>query len=325
MISKRIGLAFIILLAINVSTIPLIYLTYWRSSFEKTIIIPKNYGTKQIASLLADELLLPMPQLFAILAKSIALYHNLPLQAGEYNFPLGCNVLDIINKFLLGDVVIHKITIPEGYTLHQIIDALEEAHALIGKPDLNKVSEGYLLPETYYYTYETTRDNLLSKMHAAQVRVWQEYYENRSLALDLSQHEILTIASIVEKEAKIKEELPVIAGVYLNRLKIDMPLQADPTIIYAVTKGRNGEGVNIAEQKSILDSPYNTYMYKGLPPTPIANPGKAAIIATLNPNIHDYLYFVADRDSGAHLFASNYKQHLANINKVKILDRNKKK
>jgi UPF0755 protein len=302
---------------------PAVYLNYWRSTAEKTIIIPKNYRTKQIASLLADELLLPMPQLFAVLAKSLAVYHNLPLQAGEYNFPSNCSVLDIINKLLSGDVVIHKITIPEGYTLHQIIEALKKAPAIIGEPDLSKIGEGYLLPETYYYTYETTFDEILAKMQAAQVNIWQDYWNSRSIRPSLSQHEVLTIASIVEKEAKIKEELPIIAGVYLNRLEIDMPLQADPTIIYASTKGADNEGINIAEQKLILDSPYNTYMYKGLPPTPIANPGKAAIIATLNPSTHNYLYFVAYGNYGNHLFASSYKGHLKNIKKVRYLARKK--
>ena len=217
-----------------------------------------------------------------------------------------------------GDVFDRKITIVEGYTVQQIIKRLNARDDLTGK--ITKTpEEGTLLPNTYHFVKNEGRQDVIDRM-ASNMRValdlaWQRKANNLPIKTKL---EALTLASIVEKETAVAEERNRVAGVFINRLRKNMPLQTDPTVIYAITKGdikEDGKGPlgrRILSKDLQYDSPYNTYKYSGLPPGPIANPGIDSIKATLNPEEHDYIFFVAD-GTGGHVFAKTLAEHNRNV------------
>ena len=233
------------------------------------------------------------------------------LQAGEYAIPPNASLADVLRMLEQGEAVLHKLTAPEGLTTAQILRVLAEHPALEGEVTLTP-AEGALLPETYYFARGAARDDIIREMMAAQDAVFAEIWNDRASALPFStREEALTIASIVEKETALPEERPRIAAVFVNRLRRGMRMESDPTIIYGLT---GGEPLGRGLRRSELDreTPYNTYKIRGLPPTPIANPGRAAIEAVLNPPQTDELYFVAD-GTGGHEFAKTYEQHRSNV------------
>ena len=174
--------------------------------------------------------------------------------------------------------------------------------------------EGYLFPATYQYHAGITAEEVVAMLTERFEAVWTADLLARADELGLSVHEAITLASIVETEARVAAEQPVIAGVFLNRLAVGMPLQADPTVYYAVGLPRTE---TLLDEHLDVDSPYNTYRYPGLPPGPIAAPGEGAIRAVLYPETHDYYYFVAKYDgSGEHYFATTYEEHLENIDRA---------
>jgi UPF0755 protein len=204
----------------------------------------------------------------------------------------------------------HRITIAEGLTSDAAV-ALVNADPVLTGP-VPVVPEGSLLPETYLYERGTTRAELVARMHQAQVKALGELWPKRKEDLPfMSQEDALKLASIVEKETAIASERPRIAAVFINRLKNGMKLESDPTIIYGLTKGA-ALGHPLRQSELATPNPYSTYQIMGLPPTPIANPGKSAIAAVLNPADTNELYFVAD-GSGGHAFASNIADHQKNV------------
>jgi UPF0755 protein len=241
------------------------------------------------------------------------------IQAGTYVFQRGVSWGEVVDDLRGGKGLEHAITIPEGWSLYQIvpqlarvldapIDSVRAAvrdtallHALdVPTPTL----EGYLFPDTYVFPDGTTPRAAVRVMVDRFQRVWQPEWDQRLQALAMSRQDVMALASIVEKEARLPEERPVIAAVYLNRLKRGMLLQADPTVQYAL--GRHVARVTFKDLE--IDSPYNTYRHAGLPPGPIASPGRPAIVASLNPANVPYLYFVAHPD-GHHEFTTDFAAH----------------
>lgn len=241
------------------------------------------------------------------------------LKAGEYRIPAKASVIDILDLLVEGKSILHYLTAPEGRTTAQILKLVIADDALEGELTLAPV-EGELLPETYAFTRGETRDGLVADMMKAQDALIEQLWDDRAMDLPYTTvEEAITLASIVEKETGVAAERPLIAAVFVNRLKKGMRLQSDPTIIYGLTQGEPlGRGLRVSEIEKA--TPYNTYVIAGLPPTPIANPGRAAIEAVLNPADSDALYFVAD-GSGGHVFAATLDEHNRNVAEWRKIER----
>jgi len=242
------------------------------------------------------------------------------LQAGEYQFEAGISPNAIIHKLSNGSVLRRVVTIPEGLTSWQIVQRLNKVEDLSG--EITTIPpEGTLLPETYDYQRKQDRQALVTRMQGAMDTAIKQLWDTRQNDLPLKTiEEALVLASIVEKETGTPDERKRVAGVFINRLRKGIALQTDPTVIYALTKGRpknDGKGPlgrRLLRKDLKYDSPYNTYIYPGLPPGPIANPGYEALAATLNPETHDYIFFVAD-GTGGHAFAKTLAGHNRNVAK----------
>lgn len=206
----------------------------------------------------------------------------------------------------------YRVTLAEGVTSWQVVQELRQADFLAGEVEAVPV-EGSLAPDSYEVRRGADRQALLDRMIVAQEALLAELWEQRAEGLPLnSPEEALILASIVEKETGVAEERPQVASVFINRLNQGILLQTDPTVIYGVTEGKGTLGRGLRQSELRRETPYNTYVIKGLPPTPIANPGRAAIEATLNPDTTDYLYFVAD-GTGGHAFAKTLREHNQNV------------
>jgi UPF0755 protein len=215
-----------------------------------------------------------------------------------------------------GKVVQHQFTMPEGLTSEQIVAKLVDTDGLSG--NIREIPrEGSLLPETYRFTRGTTREQMIQRMQAAQRKVVDEVWERRMDGLPLkTSQDLVTLASIVEKETGRPEERTRVAAVFVNRLKQKMKLQSDPTIIYGLVGGRGALGRPIMKSEIEQATPYNTYVIPGLPPGPIANPGRASIEAAANPARTRELYFVAD-GTGGHTFSDSYDQHRKGVSNLR--------
>jgi UPF0755 protein len=242
------------------------------------------------------------------------------LKAGEFMFTQGASVKEVIQTLKEGKAYQRQFTVPEGLTSWQIVELLNGVEGLSGKIE-SIPEEGTLLPETYNYLFGESRIDKIQQMQLSMQNVLDDLWPGRDKDLpEMSRAEVIILASIVEKETAVGEERKRIAGVFLNRLTKGMKLQTDPTVIYAITKGKiedNGLGPlgrRLLRKDLDVDSPYNTYKYAGLPPGPIANPGKDSIAAVLNPEKHEYLYFVAD-GTGGHAFAKTLSEHNKNVQK----------
>ncbi|HUB85284.1 MAG TPA: endolytic transglycosylase MltG [Rhizomicrobium sp.] len=237
------------------------------------------------------------------------------LKAGEYGFPAHASMADAMGILVLGKSIEHKITAAEGLTSQMIANIVESDTVLTGSAG-PVPAEGTLLPETYLFTRGMTRAQMLANMHKAQVKFLNEKWAGRQPDLPVKTREqAIILASVVEKETGIPEERRHIASVFENRLRLGMKLQSDPTIIYGITKGYPlGHGIRQSELAS--NTPYNTYIIPGLPPTPICNPGKDAIAAVLNPEQTNDLYFVAT-GHGGHVFTPSLAAHLQNVAKLR--------
>lgn len=237
------------------------------------------------------------------------------LRAGEYLFPLKASYQEVINILVKGESIVHQLTVPEGLNVNEIFHLIDAAERLSGSLPSLIPDEGTLMPETYNYTYGDSKLDMVSRMKKEMSTFLDKVWAVRDQSMMLgTKEEVLTLASIVEKETALPIERPLVAGLYLNRLAIKMPLQADPTVVYGLTEGKAdlGRDLTLADLKN--PSPYNTYVYAGLPPKPICNPGKQSIEAVLNPERSQYLYFVAN-GNGGHVFAVTYDEHLKNVAK----------
>ncbi len=242
------------------------------------------------------------------------------LKWGEYLFPRGASTAEALAIVLDGKPIEYRVTIPEGLTSEQIVGRLRDNDVLTG--DIARIPrEGSLLPDTYRFTRGTTRQQMIDQMTQFQTRLLQQIWARRSQDLPLrTPEELVILASIVEKETGKAEERPRVAGVFVNRLNRRMRLQSDPTIIYGIVGGRGALGRPILQSEIQRLTPYNTYQIDGLPPTPIANPGRAAMEAVANPVRHRDLFFVAD-GTGGHVFAETLEQHNRNVANWRRIER----
>lgn len=253
------------------------------------------------------------------------------LQAGEYRFDRPMTPLEVIDKLARGDVFHITVTFPEGLTILEMakifeaqglgraasfVDAAKDASLVRELDPAAKDLEGYLFPETYALPRQTDASKLVRQMVTAFERALTPEIRNAATARQLSVRQLVTLASIVEKETGKAEERPMVAAVYHNRLRIGMALQCDPTIIYALAKAGRFDG-NLHREDLQLDSPYNTYRYPGLPPGPIASPGRASIEAAARPADADVVYFVS-RNDGSHAFARTLDEHNRNVQKYQV-------
>ncbi|HEY1503135.1 MAG TPA: endolytic transglycosylase MltG [Stellaceae bacterium] len=281
----------------------------------KLVVIPKGAGARDIGTVLAANGVIQSGPLFAI--GSYATGRASGFKAGEYEFGAGISPAAAADLIDSGKVYRHKLTIPEGLTSAQIVALIDAAPALEGTIDAEP-PEGTLLPDTYFYVMGNTRQELLQRMHRALEKALAEAWADRAPNLPLnSLAEAVTLASIVEKETAKSDERPRVAGVFTERLKLGMKLQADPTVIYVMTKGGAVPMPHpLGHDDLAVESPYNTYLDKGLPPTPIDNPGLASLKAALQPDDRGELYFVAD-GSGGHAFAKTLEEHNKNVAKLR--------
>jgi UPF0755 protein len=289
---------------------------------HRRIVIASGTSVITISQQLAQNEVIKFPEVFAVIIK--VLKYGKSLQAGEYEFSPHIAPIEIFKKMESGDVVIRKITLPEGLYTSQILELISADPAQSGDIPEN-IAQGELLPETYEYQYGDLRANMLKRMQEARRKVLSELWDRRQEGLPLaSQNEALVLASIIEKETALPDERRRIAAVFINRLRKNMRLQTDPTVIYAVTGGKYVLNRPLSHHDLEIESLYNTYKNQGLPPTPICNPGRASIEAALNPINTDELYFVAS-GNGGHVFSSNIKQHNANVAKLRKLEQEAQK
>jgi UPF0755 protein len=229
---------------------------------------------------------------------------------------------DIITLLQSGKTYPRKLTIPEGLMSSEIASLVNTAETMSGIA--NAPPEGSVLPETYVYSYGDDRSALIDRMRRERQDVLGVLWQARDPAVPLkTPEEAVTLASIVEKETGLAAERPRIAGVFYNRLKIGMPLQSDPTVAYAVTEGKKDLGHGLTKSELQNPSPYNTYLHAGLPPGPVANPGREALKAVLHPESHAYLYFVAD-GSGGHAFSASLAEHNRKVENWRKIEKQKK-
>ncbi len=283
---------------------------------QQSVVIPKGATGMVIARQLRDAHVIKHDWLFYALLRWPFYTDGHPtIKAGEYAIQAKASLYQIFDLLRSGKIVVHRLTLPEGLTVKQMINLLMADSILTG--DVTPVpAEGSLLPETYQFERGDTRQSVIAQMQTAMQKTRSELWEKRAVDLPIQTIEqAVTLASIVEKETGKPIERPRIAGVFINRLRQTMPLQADPTIVYAVTDGLGTmQGKRLWGKYLDTPSPYNTYLHTGLPPGPIANPGKAALEAVLNPEQHNYLYFVAD-GTGGHVFAATLDDHNRNVQK----------
>ena len=284
---------------------------------DKIVNIPRGLGIRDISDLLEREGVLDQPWTFV--GSVVVLKAREGLKYGEYQFTRHASVRDVVDTIIEGRVVQHSFTVAEGLTSEQIVARLLENDALFGS--LREVPrEGTLLPETYKFTRGTARELIIQRMQQSAKRVLQEVWERRNPDIPLKTPEqLLTMASIIEKETGKPDERTRVAAVFENRLKQKMRLQSDPTIIYGLTGGKGALGRPLLKSEIEQHTPYNTYVIDGLPPGPIANPGRASLEAAANPARTKEIYFVAD-GTGGHVFSDNYEQHQKNVARLRSIE-----
>ena len=289
-----------------------------------TVEIPRGTSTAKIADILKKHKLIHSDLAFLILNK--LLKTDGKIQAGKYSLSDNMSAEDIISALVKGDVILDtvKFTIPEGFEFRQIVDRLE-SNGLINRDTFINIAnnndfnykfldnvqkgenrlEGFLFPDTYEVSKDISEEQLIIRMLDRFNQVFEESYYDRAKELNMSVTEVVTLASIIEREAQLDDERPLVSSVFHNRINKGMLLQSCATVQYILGERKE----NLTNKDTAIDSPYNTYKYNGLPPKPIASPGKASIVAALYPEKSDYLYFVLDTN-GKHTFSKTYKEHL---------------
>ncbi len=279
--------------------------------------IPSGASLEKIADILEKRKLIANRYYFLIYAKINRIYPQ--IKAGEYLIKHDVSLTQISEILVSGKLYLRKVTVPEGKTMHEIGEILADNKLLTGEFTLP--SEGMFLPETYTFSRGESRQKIVKQGQRALRKVLQQAWQERDADLPLKNlKEMLILASIVEKETGVATERPQVASVFINRLRRGMLLQTDPTVIYALTLGQKDLGRALTRRDLEIDSPYNTYKYTGLPPTPICSPGKASIMAVAHPDKTPYLYFVAS-GNGGHNFARTLSEHNANVQKWRRLQK----
>jgi UPF0755 protein len=286
--------------------------------YATVVVIPKGEGVSAIAERLEREGVISDRRIFV----ASALYFRAQdkLKAGEYAIKKNASIREVLDTLVEGKAILYSVSFPEGLTSMQIIDRLKATDELTG-PMPVVPPEGSLLPDTYRFAKGTSRDELIARMQNDQQKFVDKLWTTRTPGLPIkTKQEAVTLASIVEKETGRADERPHVAAVFVNRLKANMRLESDPTIIYGLSGGKGTLGRGILKSEMEQMTPYNTYRIKGLPPTPIANPGRAALEAVLRPTKTGDLYFVAD-GSGGHVFAEKFDEHQRNVAKWRLVEK----
>jgi len=284
---------------------------------DRIVNIPRGSGMRDIADILSRGGVIDQPWLF--IGGVLVLKAREDLKAGEYEFRAHSSMRDVVATIVEGKVVAHQVSIPEGLSSAQIVARLLQDDVLAG--DVKEIPrEGSLLPDTYNFARGVTREQMVQRMQQAEQRLVREIWDHRAPDLPVKTPEqLVVLASLVEKETGKPEERTRVAAVFVNRLKQKMKLQSDPTIIYGLVGGKGTLGRPIMKSEIEQPTPYNTYVIDGLPPGPIANPGRAALEAAANPARTRELYFVAD-GSGGHVFAETYEQHQKNVARLRSIE-----
>ena len=285
---------------------------------QKFVLLHPGYSTRRIASELKSAGIIRSADAFILWHY---LHRNRSLKAGEYLFEKDANTIEVHRRLVRGDVYVHTVVIPEGYNIFEIAQAIQDAGLGSSQDFLNvatndidlisdlapeaKTLEGYLFPETY----EFTRTQTMEEMAAAMVKQFRQVAREIGLSTDVEK--TVTLASIIEKETAAPDERPTVSSVYYNRMEKRIPLQADPSVIYAeLLKGRYSGALHHADME--FKSAYNTYTHAGLPPGPIGNPGRTSLEAAIHPANTDYFYFVSN-GNGHHRFAHSLEEHNRNV------------
>jgi UPF0755 protein len=281
------------------------------STEDKTLVIPKGSGVAEIGGILKSENVIGDVRIFLLGVRLLS--DQKPLIAGEYVFPKGISPAGAMGIMIAGKSITHRLTIPEGLTVREVLELVSSEPLLDGPLPPERPAEGTLLPETYQFLRGESRASIVERMRAEMTKAIAEEWSKRDPSISLkSPEEAVTMASLVEKETSQSDERARVAAVFYNRIKKGMPLQTDPTVIFAITLGKLKLKRGLTYDDLKIDSPYNTYMVKGLPPGPIANPGLAALQAVLHPILSKELYFVAD-GTGGHAFAATIDEHNKNV------------
>jgi UPF0755 protein len=285
--------------------------------------VPRGSGMSAVADTLDKRGVIGSPGMFKAYARMKGSAAR--LQPGVYEVRPGAGFDVILRKLTTGDVVKTRLVIPEGWELRRIAPRLAQVTGQPADSVLSRLMdpaqarkygvpgptlEGYLYPATYVFPMNVSLDAILRELTGQYKRIWTPAMRQQAQALGMDEREVVTLASIVEKEAKVWSERPTIAGVYHNRLKRRMRLEADPTVQYAL--GEHQRRLLRRHIQETADDPYNTYRNAGLPPGPIASPSRGAIQATLEPARHDFVFFVA-RANGTHVFTRTYSEHLRQV------------
>ncbi len=279
---------------------------------ETILVVPRGAGLSAIGEDLAAAGVISDAKVFVLGVRLFA--DATALKAGEYAFAPESSMAEVAALIASGRTVVHRLTVPEGLTSVEVVALLQEAEALDG--EIAEIPpEGSLLPETYHFHRGDSRAAVLERMRQSMSEALEELWEQRHENLPLaSPEEAVILASIVEKETGVDSERALVAGVFVNRLNKGMPLQSDPTVAFGITEGKTPLGRALTRKDLGQPTPYNTYQIPGLPPGPIANPGRAALEAALQPAATEYLYFVAD-GNGGHAFAKTLAEHNRNVAK----------
>ncbi|MGH7019863.1 MAG: endolytic transglycosylase MltG [Brevundimonas sp.] len=301
-----------------------LWVVYWgpgpsAKEGEATVVsLPSGAGVSAIAANLKSSGVIRSTDLFrAAVSLSGA---DRKIRAGEYEVPSGASLATVVGLLVDGKAVRHYVTLPEGWSSAQAVDILMKQPVLTGEVEVPV--EGSLWPDTYEVSRGETRASVVARMQRAATSKLATLWAARSPnTIVTTPEEAMVLASIVEKETGLASERPEVAAVFTNRLRLGMRLESDPTIVYGVTKGRPlGRGIRASELRA--QTPWNTYLIDGLPPTPIANPGEEALKAVLNPPRSEYVFFVAD-GTGGHVFARTYPEHLLNVARWREIERRK--
>lgn len=317
----------LVLLVIGLAFVAL----YAKSEFEgagpldapQTVVIKEGSSLTRIADQLSANGVIDNKLVFTQGVKALRAQNS--LKAGEYIFQPQMSMYDVMETIRSGKGILHKVTLPEGLTVHQIFERIAQNEILEGPMPDTLPPEGSLMPDTYPFQRGTTRVEVVERMKAAQeaflARVWEKRIDNLPIS---TPEELVTLASIVEKETAKADERPRVASVFINRLNKGMRLQSDPTIIYGIFGGKGKpSGRPIFKSDIETPTPYNTYTIPALPPGPIANPGRAAMEAVANPSRTEDLFFVAN-GTGGHVFAKTYEEHNQNVARWRQIEKQMK-
>lgn len=286
--------------------------------FATVVVIPKGEGLSAIAERLERESIISDRRIFV--ASAMYFRAQDKLKAGEYAIKRNASIREVLDTLVEGKAILYTVSLPEGLTSMQIVERIKQHPELEGPVTLVP-PEGSLLPDTYRFARGTTREDLLARMRNEQEKFVEKLWSGRAAGLPVkTKQEAVTLASIVEKETGRADERPRVAAVFVNRLKSNMRLESDPTIIYGLSGGKGTLGRPIMKSEIEQMTPYNTYRNKGLPPTPIANPGRAALEAVMRPGKYNDLFFVAD-GSGGHAFAEKFEDHQKNVAKWRVIEK----